>query len=86
MNVVYLSSEVVPFAKTGGLADMAGTIPRNLQKLGVEIIVLMPLYRRIKEGGYPLVKTDIQFKVKIGGKSITGFVYKGYLPESPVSI
>lgn len=86
MNVVYLSSEVVPFAKTGGLADMAGTIPRNLQKLGVEIIVLMPLYRRIKESSCPLVKTDIQFEVKIGKKSITGFVYKGYLPESPVSI
>ena len=42
MKVVYLSSEVVPFAKTGGLADIAGAIPKSLQKLGVEIVVLMP--------------------------------------------
>lgn len=77
MNVVYLSSEVAPFAKTGGLADMALTIPKNLQKLGVEIIVIMPFYRKVKESAYSLVKTNIQFKVKIGDKIKTGYVYKG---------
>ena len=86
MNVVYLSSEVAPFAKTGGLADMAGAIPKNLQKLGVEIIVLMPLYRSIKESAYPLAKTDIQFEVRIGDKLKSGYVYKGYLQESKVAV
>ena len=56
MNVVYLSSEVVPFAKTGGLADIAEAIPKSLQKLGVEIIILMPLYSIIKEIKYPFNK------------------------------
>lgn len=86
MNVVYLSSEVAPFAKTGGLADMAGAIPKHVQKLGVEIIVLTPLYRRVKESAYPLVKTDVQFEVRIGDKFLSGFVYKGYLPGSQVSV
>ena len=86
MNVVYLSSEVAPFAKTGGLADMALTIPKNLQKLGVEIIVLMPFYRKVKESAYSLVKTNIQFKVKIGDKIKTGYVYKGFLPDTQVAV
>lgn len=86
MNVVYLSSEVAPFAKTGGLADMAGAIPKNLQKLGVEIIVFMPLYRGVRERAFPLVKTDIQFEVRIGDKGKSGYVYQGYLPDSKVPI
>ncbi|NUO07621.1 MAG: glycogen synthase GlgA [Candidatus Brocadia sp.] len=86
MKVVYLSSEVVPFAKTGGLADIAGTIPKSLQKLGVEIVVFMPLYGMIKESPYPIIKTDIQFEVKIGDKFKTGGVYKGFLPDTKVPI
>ena len=86
MRVVYLSSEVVPFAKTGGLADIAGAIPKSLQKLGVEITVIMPLYGIIKENKYPLVKTDIQFEVKIGDKLKSGYVYKGFMPDSKVPV
>ena len=86
MRVVYLSSEVVPFAKTGGLADIAGAIPKSLQKLGVEITVIMPLYGIIKENKYPLVKTDIQFEVRIGDKLKSGYVYKGFMPDSKVPV
>lgn len=86
MKVIYLSSEVVPFAKTGGLADIAGAIPKSLQKLGVEIIVFMPLYCDIKENAYPMTKTDMQFEVRIGDNVKYGFVYKGFLPDSQVPI
>jgi len=86
MKVVYLSSEVVPFAKTGGLADIAGAIPKSMQELGIEIVVLMPLYGIIKESQYPLTKTNIQFEVKIGDKLKSGCVYKGFLPNTQVPI
>jgi len=86
MKVVYLSSEVVPFAKTGGLADIAGAIPKSIQELGVEIVVLMPLYGIIKEIKYLLTKTNIQFEVKIGDKVKSGCVYKGFLPDTQVPI
>ncbi len=86
MRVVYLSSEVIPFAKTGGLADVSGAIPKCLQKLGVEVAVFMPFYGIIKESKYPLTKTDIQFTVKIGDKIKPGYVYKGFLPNSEVPI
>src|SRR3972149_4958908 len=86
MKVVYLSSEVVPFAKTGGLADIAGAIPKSIQELGVEIVVLMPLYGIIKERQYPLTRTNIQFEVKIGDKLKSGCVYKGFLHDTQVPI
>lgn len=45
MKIVMCASEVVPFAKTGGLADVVGALPSALEELGEEIIVVMPAYR-----------------------------------------
>jgi len=86
VRVAYLSSEVAPFAKTGGLADIAGTIPKSLQKLGVEIVVIMPFYSTIKQNQYPLTPIDMKFEVKVGDKLKTGFVHKGFLPGTQVPI
>ena len=48
MRVALLSSEVVPFAKTGGLADVAGALPKALRaKAGVESRVILPLYQQV---------------------------------------
>ena len=47
MRVAILSSEVVPFAKAGGLADVAGALPKALRKQGTEAIVILPMYDRI---------------------------------------
>lgn len=48
MNILFSSSEVVPFAKTGGLADVAGALPKALAKKGAKVMVTMPLYKGIK--------------------------------------
>ncbi len=48
LKILLVSSEVVPFAKTGGLADVAGSLPLALEKLGVDVRVAMPKYSRIK--------------------------------------
>ncbi|HEV7397901.1 MAG TPA: glycogen synthase GlgA [Pyrinomonadaceae bacterium] len=47
MRIAFLSSEVVPFAKTGGLADVAGALPKALRQLGHDAIVLLPLYQQV---------------------------------------
>src|SRR5688572_12273985 len=47
MRVAILSSEVVPFAKTGGLADVAGALPKALREHDVDAIVVLPLYEQI---------------------------------------
>ena len=49
MKVLYAASEAVPFCKTGGLADVAGSLPPALAAQGVETAVILPLYRLVKE-------------------------------------
>ncbi len=48
MKVAFCSSEVFPFAKTGGLADVAGALPKALVQQGAKLKVFMPLYKGIK--------------------------------------
>lgn len=48
LKVLLASSEVVPFAKTGGLADVAGSLPLALEELGVDVRVIMPKYASVK--------------------------------------
>ncbi|MGA9522999.1 MAG: glycogen synthase GlgA [Myxococcaceae bacterium] len=48
MRILFLASEVVPFSKTGGLADVAGALPAALAKLGHEVVVATPLYGSIR--------------------------------------
>ena len=47
LNVVFVSAEVAPFAKVGGLADVAGSLPKALAALGHRVTVWMPAYQMI---------------------------------------
>jgi starch synthase len=49
LNLLMVSSEAVPYAKTGGLADVAGALPLELAKLGHDVILLLPRYRCLNE-------------------------------------
>ena len=48
MNILFASSEVAPFAKTGGLADVAGSLPGALSEIGCSVKVILPLYKCVK--------------------------------------
>ena len=47
MKVLYVAAEAVPFAKTGGLADVAGSLPKALKEDGVDVRVIMPKFGKI---------------------------------------
>ena len=49
MKVLYVAAEAVPFAKTGGLADVAGSLPKALKEDGVDVRVIMPKFGKIPE-------------------------------------
>ncbi len=49
LKVLFVSPEVVPFAKTGGLADVSGSLPIALKKLGLDVRIVLPLYRMVRD-------------------------------------
>ena len=55
LKLCILSSEIVPYAKTGGLADVAGALVRNLGAIGHTVRAFMPLYPVVR-GNYPSLK------------------------------
>ena len=49
MRILYATSEAAPFCKTGGLADVAGSLPPALAAAGADVAVVLPLYQKVKE-------------------------------------
>lgn len=64
LKVLFAAAEAVPFAKTGGLADVAGSLPKELKKQGVDVRVVMPKYSCIpevyKQQMEPVLETSVQ--------------------------
>jgi starch synthase len=52
VKVLFLSAEAIPFAKTGGLGDVAGSLPVALKQLGVNVSLGLPFYRAVREGDF----------------------------------
>jgi starch synthase len=71
MKVWFLASEVAPFAKTGGLADVTGSLPAALNKEGVTVSVCLPLYREVEDHHLPLKKVFSGLTVPFGGRSMS---------------
>jgi len=49
MKILFVSSEVTPFCKTGGLGDVAGSLPQALAKTGADVRVVLPLYEMVND-------------------------------------
>ncbi|RJO64696.1 MAG: glycogen synthase GlgA [Candidatus Omnitrophota bacterium] len=56
MKILFCASEVVPFAKTGGLADVAGALPLALEKEAQEVVLVMPAYKSLKSLTQPKIQ------------------------------
>jgi len=87
-RIALVSSEVAPFAKTGGLADVAAGLSRYLQGAGHDVRLFMPLYRRIREGGWPLAPSETVADVAIpfGTQTYTFSVSTTPLPAPDGSV
>lgn len=72
MKILFASSEAVPFAKTGGLGDVSGALPRALAELGQEVFLIIPKYRQVDEKKIPLIKTGQIIKIPLGEKTEIG--------------
>ncbi len=70
MKILMASSEVHPFSKTGGLADMVGALAKTLATLGHEVGVLTPLYKGIRERFPAMERMDLEIRLPLGGRMI----------------
>ena len=86
MDILLASSEVVPFAKTGGLADVCGALPRELSKLGHRVTVFLPAHKCTLSAGIPIEATEIQLEIPIGAKLVEGDLLRTLLPDSDVIV
>jgi starch synthase len=66
MNVLFAASEAVPFVKTGGLADVIGSLPKALVEQGVDVRIILPKYEDIPEHYKQLMTTKHIITVKVG--------------------
>jgi len=86
VNILVATSEAVPFAKTGGLADVCGALPVELARLGHRTAVILPYYRRVRYCGQPIEPLGIDFIVPIGSKTVSGHLAASRLPQSDVPV
>jgi len=78
LTVAIVASEAVPFAKTGGLADVAGSLPAALKRQGCRVAVFLPYYREVAEKGLEIEDTGIIVPVNMGRRTIAAGVMLGY--------
>jgi starch synthase len=79
MKILVVASEITPFAKTGGLADVIGSLPRALRQMGHDVRVILPCYQAIEEQGFSLRKGRKSVEV-----TIDGVVRKGLLRQTTI--
>ena len=70
LRVLLCASECVPFVKTGGLADVAGALPKALAKLGHDVRVAIPKYSAIDSGKIPSSRTGKARSLRMGNRSV----------------
>ncbi|MBI4566588.1 MAG: glycogen synthase GlgA [Planctomycetes bacterium] len=84
MNIVEIVPEIVPFSKTGGLADVAGALPDHLEALGATVLVITPLYRCVP--AQAVERLDTAFKVSLGARTLDVRVARATLPGRGVPV
>jgi len=86
MNILIVAAEVEPYAKSGGLADVTATLPREWHKYGQNPIVVMPKYGFINVDKWEFSPTDINLIVPMGYWTEYARLWYGTLPDSEVPV
>jgi len=82
MRILFVSSEVAPFAKTGGLADVSGALPAALARLGHDVKIVMPKYAAVDDRRWMLT-AGRDIAVNVAGRDVRFTLWSGRLPDGP---
>jgi starch synthase len=87
-KVFFVSPEIAPFAKTGGLAEVSAALPKALKDRGHEVRMMMPNYRAVNERKY--TPRDVirlkEFAVPVGSQILKANVKSAFLPDSKMQV
>ena len=75
MKILIASPEAVPYVKTGGLADVAGALCKEFRRMKQDVRIILPLFKRIKDGQFPIKDTGVTIKVPVGDRVIAGRIF-----------
>lgn len=76
MKILIATPEAVPYAKTGGLADVAGTLLKEYRGINKEAYNILPLYKSIKKRDMTLRDTGLKIKVPVGKREVEGRLFR----------
>lgn len=76
LKVLFLSPEAVPFAKTGGLGDVAGSLPPALRRIGVDVRLVLPLYAMVRTSAAQMRPMGKDLKVPLGASVLTARIWE----------
>src|SRR5947207_1609187 len=75
MKILLASSEVYPYSKTGGLADMVGALAKTFARLGHEVALVTPLYARVRRRHQDLKPLDMPLDLALGDHRLSGKIW-----------
>jgi starch synthase len=84
MKILFVASEVTPFAKTGGLADVTGSLPKILKDMEHDVRIIMPFYRMVEMSGAGIKKGRKGVEFQMGGVTHKGLLRQTSLGDIPV--
>ena len=84
MRILLSSSEVHPFSKTGGLADMVGALGKSLAHAGHETRIVTPLYRGIREKYPQIRRVDWGFDLPLGARRVQAELWSLEIENGPM--
>ena len=81
LSILYVASEVMPFAKTGGLADVSGALPQIIRELGHDIRIIMPKYSAVSDRRFKIhdIKRLTDIPITVGEKVHLGSVKSSFI-------
>ena len=88
MKICLASAEIAPFAKTGGLADVSAALARQLDRMGHDLRVFLPLYRRLRTGEHALQSHGDPegMELSLGGQPVRWSLSTVRLPASDLDV